>query len=255
MIQKLLRRFIVNKIIGKNKKKCFFCNKIYTYEKFNLRFCYNHKIKGSNRVSEPICCKCKKIAFYTHKFKKYCFKHKTNNCKKLKRRFCLICGKVPYYKNDDLFFCCKHKNENSIFLYPKKCILCNNMCKTCGYYCSEHERKKVLCLYSKCNIDRCKWGPTYNYRGNINPLYCCRHKTDEMVYIKNEKCISCDNVAVFGVSTVASSCVIHKTEFMIPVKLKKCEENNCECYAFYNYENEEMRTFCYKHKKDGMIRL
>jgi hypothetical protein len=50
-------------------------------------------------------------------------------------------------------------------------------------------------------------------------------------------------------------CYKHKKDGMIKVHIKLCIEHNCNRYAYYNESINKFPEYCSEHKKDGMINL
>ena len=45
----------------------------------------------------------------------------------------------------------------------------------------------------------------------------------------------------------------YKKKNVIKKYAKLCKEDNCKKYAYYNFENENIKSYCKQHKKDNMI--
>jgi hypothetical protein len=110
-----------------------------------------------------------------------------------------------------------------------------------------------------CIQDDCKNIAHYNYPDEEIPNYCEIHKTIEMCLFYKRKChfldneyTQCNTEASFGINKPIY-CSKHKKEEMIDVKHKICIEENCSKRASFNYENEESGLYCSSHKKDNMI--
>ena len=67
--------------------------------------------------------------------------------------------------------------------------------------------------------NNCKTRPSFNYIYNISPIYCAKHRLDDMINISDNKCINL----------------------------------NCNIIATYNYEEKTYAIYCSSHKKEGMI--
>lgn len=82
----------------------------------------------------------------------------------------------------------------------------------------------VFCFDYNCN----KYA-SFNYLYNKYPLYCKKHKKDEMVDVSHEKCINqyCNIRASFGfLKGRKLYCLKHKSEFMINLNNKKSIKKN-----------------------------
>jgi hypothetical protein len=134
-------------------------------------------------------------------------------------------GNVIDYKKK---YCKEHKNieDNLIDIRVK-----NNYCKSClytfGIYGYINDKKNLFCKNCKNDdmIDirnkkciKCEKRPTFNYPNESKPLFCKDCKLDNMVDVINPKCIKCDDK-----------------------------------YRVYNYPNESKPLFCKDCKLDGMI--
>jgi hypothetical protein len=53
----------------------------------------------------------------------------------------------------------------------------------------------------------------------------------------------------------AKYCSSHKTNDMVEVNNKKCNQENCNKRPSYNFKNEKKGNFCFKHKKTDMINV
>ncbi len=82
--------------------------------------------------------------------------------------------------------------------------------------------KKIKKSTSKyCRISECEKYPSFNYFGEITPIYCSKHKLDDMVNVRSKKCI----------------------------------ENNCITTPSFNFLTEIEPIYCFKHKRDGMVNV
>ena len=81
---------------------------------------------------------------------------------------------------------------------PPQCKF--NGCKTQAHYnvdsqqlplyCSKHKLENMIDLvHTTCLYINCKTQPNFNYEHEKKPLYCSKHKLDGMVDIKNTKCL------------------------------------------------------------------
>ena len=69
------------------------------------------------------------------------------------------------------------------------------------------------------------------YLTESKALYCRKHKKENMIDIKNKRCIetNCINNLLYNLPTEKKAlyCNIHKKENMIDIKSKRCIETNC----------------------------
>jgi hypothetical protein len=91
------------------------------------------------------------------------------------------------------------------------------------------------------------------------PIFCNKHKKDNMVDVVSKKCIEneCNKQPVFNYinETTPIYCKTHKKENMIDIKNKKCIENECNKQPVFNYKDETTPIYCNIHKKDDMINI
>ena len=128
-------------------------------------------------------------------------------------------------------------------------------------YCRTHKLEimidvtcKTSCIYEGCNIR-----PTFNYSGESNAIFCNKHKLEDMINVKDEKCMDadCNLRPSFNYDGCQNAlyCSNHKLDGMINVKCIKCETIGCKNNALYNFEHMKIVGFCNKHKLDGMINV
>jgi len=110
-----------------------------------------------------------------------------------------------------------------------------------------------------CIHEGCKIRPIFNVEGQINGLYCSKHKLEGMVNIKDKTCIhdGCKKQPVFNVEGQTKSlyCSIHKIEGMVDVINKTCIHEGCKIRPNYNKEGEIKGLYCSNHKIEGMINV
>ncbi len=109
----------------------------------------------------------------------------------------------------------------------------------------------------KCIENNCNKFPSYNYKNEKIPIYCVKHKKEDMIDIKHKKCIeeNCDKQPTFNYRDEKTPiyCKKHKKDYMNDIRNKKCIEENCNTRPSYNYKNEKIPIYCVKHKKEDMI--
>ncbi len=109
-----------------------------------------------------------------------------------------------------------------------------------------------MCIEKNCNIQ-----PSYNYKNEVNPIYCNKHKKDEMTNIRKKKCIELNCIKQpscnYKNEKSALYCAEHKKEGMATLYTKLCGINDCIKIALYNNDGEAEPLYCKKHKKENMI--
>ena len=155
----------------------------------------------------------------------YCLEHKATDMKNLKGYFCATCGKRANYgydKSDPDKYCTNCKKDDMDNILKKKCITCN----------------KVL--------------PTYNYKGEKNPLYCMSCALPDMENVVDKKCIICNKItASYGyIWDKAKYCASDKLIGMIDLRKIKCLD--CDKQALFNFLGETKGLYSLTHKKDNM---
>jgi hypothetical protein len=120
------------------------------------------------------------------------------------------CELIPGFgiKGGNRQFCCKHKKDNMINLAMKQCE--NNTCE------------RSAC-YGKPGLQR---------------THCAKHRQPGMIRRPNAKCISCKELAIWGINWVPKHCEVHKTadeQNLIEQPCSSCnmlyvldKENKCE---------------------------
>lgn len=71
----------------------------------------------------------------------------------------------------------------------------------------------------KCIYDNCDITPSFNYYIGLTPIFCFKHKKENMINLTSRKCV------YYGCNT------------------------NCS----YNYQGIKKPIFCFKHKRENMI--
>ena len=116
--------------------------------------------------------------------------------------------------------------------------------------------------YRECLNKNCKKEACFNYKKykelNIRQyIYVLNNKFDNMVDIKNKKCINCNNkIPNFNYENEKKAlyCKDCKLENMIDIVNKKCINCNNKIPNF-NYENEKKALYCKDCKFDNMINI
>ena len=126
--------------------------------------------------------------------------------------------------------------------------------ETTGLYCSKHKLDDMVNVKDKRCLD-CKKNPVFNYENETNGLYCNDHKKDGMVNVKGKRCIDCKKQPTYNFEneTKGLYCNDHKKDKMVNVISKTCLL--CKTRANFNYENETKGLFCDTHKLDDMVNV
>ena len=120
-----------------------------------------------------------------------------------------------------------------------------------------NKKKSKICLNKDCKIEACF---NYKFYKEINirkHSYCKIHKLNNMVNIKDKKCISClikqPNFNYIN-KKIALYCGDCKLESMIDIKNKKCI--NCKTkQPSCNYKNEKNALYCSGCKLENMVNI
>ena len=108
------------------------------------------------------------------------------------------------------------------------------------------------CIEKDCTIRA-----GFHYKGNTNPLYCKKHKKENMINIANPICIKekCKLRPSFNYigETKAIYCKHHKLDNMIDVIHKKCKIESCIKIPSFNYSSKNFGLYCKEHKLKDMI--
>jgi len=111
--------------------------------------------------------------------------------------------------------------------------------------------------HKKCLHKECKTRPYYNFHTETKPLYCAKHKTEEMIDIINICCLyeECKTRPHYNFKeqTKGLYCVKHKTKSMVNVVLKTCLHEGCKKQPSFNTKSETKPLYCIEHKTDEMM--
>jgi len=118
-----------------------------------------------------------------------------------------------------------------------------------------NKKESRQCLNKDCKKEAC-----FNYKNytsiNIRKcIYCSKHKLENMVNIKNKKCIKCNiKQPVFNYKNEKNAlyCRNCRLENMINIKSKKCINCNIKRSNF-NYKEKKKALYCRDCKLDNMI--
>jgi hypothetical protein len=108
-----------------------------------------------------------------------------------------------------------------------------------------------------CIFDGCKSLPNYNYLNEKKPLYCGKHKSENMINITSKKCMfeNCNKCSSFNYlnETNGLYCFEHQLENMVDVKHKKCNNKNCFKRPTFNYNGNKNALYCFEHRLENMV--
>jgi hypothetical protein len=110
-----------------------------------------------------------------------------------------------------------------------------------------------------CIFENCKTRPSYNFKGEKQPIYCNKHKKDGMTDIISKTCIfeNCKTQPSYNFKGEKQPiyCNKHKKDGMTDIINKTCIFENCKTQPSYNFKGEKQPIYCNKHKKDGMLNI
>ena len=111
-----------------------------------------------------------------------------------------------------------------------------------------------MCIYADC-----KTIPVFNFEGETKRIYCNKHKTENMIDVKNKFCIepNCKIRPSYNIEgdKKALYCYIHKLVNMVNIVSNLCIEPNCKTQPIYNIEGNKKALYCSSHKKEGMVNV
>jgi hypothetical protein len=123
-------------------------------------------------------------------------------------------------------------------------------------YCQVHMKPGML-ITKKCII--CDRKALHYNTHNIIEMYCAKHKTPNSVILTNNKCNyeNCNSYASYNYNglSVKKFCSKHKQPEMVAVNRKKCKHESCNKIPFFNYKNELLGLYCNTHKSENMINI
>jgi glutaredoxin len=147
--------------------------------------------------------------------------------------------------------------------YAAKPFECEHCHKRFAHDSNMYTHKKTCKSFKQDNnlptCLKCDKRPTYAVSGSTNAVYCCDHKLDGMLYVKNNQCqeTGCTKTPSFGSDGEkrALYCAMHKLAGMTDIKNKMCVEEHCMKRASYNAPGEKTASYCAEHKHTGMIHV
>jgi hypothetical protein len=231
--------------------------------------CFEHKLENMLCINGKICIDCNKsqASFILPDSDKKSPTHCSECLKKyniekidVSHKKCVLCKKSSatfgIITKEYCSKCVKKENLDVYDLHHKQCILCNvkdavfNIKGEKSLYCGDCKKDNMINIYGlKC--EGCNsTTPTFNYPGIKDKRFCKDCAYDGMINVKDKLCEKCNKKRPSP--NYCSDC---KTEYMINVNCSKCNDENCNENAWYNYENEKKVKFCKEHSLKGMINL
>ena len=111
----------------------------------------------------------------------------------------------------------------------------------------------------KCKADGCSKRPSFNFSGELVPLYCAAHSHPNMVDVFSKFCQyeGCRTHPSFNYPALGRKvgvfCASHKLEGMVDVRSRRCDHEGCTSFPTFNYMSERPGRFCSKHKFPDMM--
>lgn len=110
-----------------------------------------------------------------------------------------------------------------------------------------------------CRHAGCSTNPHYNYPSETKPLYCGKHKLDNMVDLVHKTCQhpNCRTRPIFNTSDQNTPiyCIKHKLPNMVDVANNRCSYPNCDTRPTFNYPGEIRGIYCTLHQLPSMIEV
>jgi hypothetical protein len=226
----------LNNVTNLNRKCSYCANKILCEEN-NCQICFNK-------------------SFASHNMSKYWGENLEKENIILPRQVFKNSGKKYKFK------CCNEYCENTMEMVlndikyeERKCDECKNIIY------EKNKERKGKCIYeNNCN----KWA-MYNCETEIQPIYCKKHKLENMIDLVNlsKLCIfeECKYYALYNEVSEDSSenenkplyCKFHKTENMFCLLNQICDFEDCNLVASYNFSDKKTPLRCSKHKEEEMV--
>ena len=131
----------------------------------------------------------------------------------------------------------------------------SNRVKGVVYYIKDGSRVKWDGTQARPVCDLCTTRPTFNIRGAKKARFCAKHKTKDMVNVKDKTCEKCDKIPTFNIrgAKKARFCAEHKAEGMVDVINKTCEL--CDKSPTFNIPGAKKARLCAKHKTKDMVNV
>jgi len=110
-------------------------------------------------------------------------------------------------------------------------------------------------ITKKCQYDKCRVTPIFNYCKESKGLYCSKHKLDEMVDVINKKCEKDGCFSIPRCNYIGQKgrfCSKHKLGGMVDVNERICNYRNCTKQCKFGFLGE-LSSRCLTHIEENMI--
>ena len=122
-----------------------------------------------------------------------------------------------------------------------------------GMCCAKHKDENMIDIKNQKCLS-CDKRANYNLPDEKTGIYCYEHKLENMINIKEKTCILCDKIPSYNLPGLkAIYCAEHKLENMINVKEKTCI--SCDKIPIYNLPGKKTGIYCAEHKLENMINI
>lgn len=119
------------------------------------------------------------------------------------------------------------------------------------YCCNDATRPN----FKSCQYPECNNVANYGYPRSMERLYCYSHKPVYMLLVKGRSCNheDCTDNAKFGfVEDEPTHCIKHRSIGMRNLVTRRCQYPGCAKRRVYGLPNG-VRTHCSTHRSDGMV--
>ena len=241
----------------------FYCINCQKRASFNVvgskvgLYCSGHKTPEMVDVKSKKCkhsgCQCQPNFNITgSKVGLFCASHKTPEMVDVRNRKCQHpgCQSQPAFNvigSKVGLYCAIHKTPEMVDVKSKKCQhpgcdkvspVFNIIGSKVGLYCPIHKTPEMVNVVSKlCQHPGCDIRTRYGIPGK-SPTHCAKHREVDMIRRPNSKCISCKELAVYGINLKPRHCEIHKVDEDINLTERECvscgllyvldKDNRCE---------------------------
>jgi hypothetical protein len=117
----------------------------------------------------------------------------------------------------------------------------------------------IYCKHKEC--EKVAW---YNYQNEQIPIYCRKHKSENMIVMYQRRCQfkGCTKRSTFALPGEKSKfCAEHKENGMIndTYRIRRihnsCRANGCEKIPVFNFATEKRGKYCKEHKLENMVNV
>ncbi|MEX0597858.1 MAG: hypothetical protein WD512_15310, partial [Candidatus Paceibacterota bacterium] len=260
-------------------RNCITCKKKkaeYNFEGKVKMYCGACKSDDMVSLKAHRCITCKKKALYHNgidKTKRYCIDHRGDVFVCESANYCITgCGIRASFgpKDSQPKYCATHKHLELNMINLTHPLCKHEGCKEMAHYnftgekgekfCSEHKDTGMIFLYRKMCTKCNKKYPSFNWEGEVTPIYCGECAQEGMINVSRPDCHfkGCNIQPSFNFEgfTRPIYCVTHKETNMICVVRSPCQHDGCPSrYPSYNYPGETKGLYCITHKKDDMVNV